>query len=504
MHAEGNVTMISCILERGSFMKRGLLVSIISVCVLSAFFHAPVSLTAYAGKANKQNRASGTYDVFASSTDPDFSAPHTYSSYYAQGYSNALMGLQTYANGQNSYHIANVKMNNGHSLCFSFYGSEDFVGKFGATPDSVVIEGNDDAYIMSLSEAQLIQDPSLYTIDSFSSFLSPSQTFTTDQVESFVSDDGLDILIRSKISEIIENETYSGYLMVLAHASNYTGIRFTYMMPDETYDESSVLAFSDSVAFSEDTFTSSMETSTAAVDAYTSESSLETLCKTGYFNYKPLSTENFTLAQQLVKPCLIELFHADSEDSPNGWSGSGVIYDITPEYIYFISVAHVLDLMTEGHNELWLYDGTRITFDDAIKYTRLSSDNEICLFRINTTYIPMRILLRLREISADSTIYSQIPEGAQLLGIATNYKHTGKDLITPMTLLKVNDSIPEKKDVPIYLTATLALQDGMSGTAVIDMKGNLVGIADAKNLNTNKSYALMIDNIHSFDYSSLE
>ena len=73
-----------------------------------------------------------------------------------------------------------------------------------------------------------------------------------------------------------------------------------------------------------------------------------------------------------------------------------------------------------------------------------------------------------------------------------------------MTLLKIHDSIPEKKDVPIYLTATLALQDGMSGTAVVDMKGNLVGIADAKNLNTNKSYALMIDNVLSFDYSKLD
>ena len=276
------------------------------------------------------------------------------------------------------------------------------------------------------------------------------------------------------------------------------------MMPDDIYDEASVLTFAESVAFADDTFASSLETSTATVDNYTSESSLETLCKTGYFNYKPLSSENFNLAQQLVKPSLIELFHADSEDSPNGWSGSGVIYDITPDYIYFISVAHVLDRMREGNNELWLYDGTRITFNNAINYTRLSSENEICLFRLSTSYIPMRILTRLREISVNPGIYSQIPEGAQLLGIATNYKHTGKDLVTPMTLLKINDSIPENKDASIYLTATLALQDGMSGTAVIDMKGNLVGIADAKNLTTNKSYALMIDNILSFDYSKLD
>lgn len=485
-------------------MKRGLLVSLITVCVLSTFFHAPASLTAYAGKANKQSSTSKTYDVFSTSTDPDTSASHTYASYYAQGYSNALMGLQTYAYGSSFYHIANVKMNNGHTLCFSFLGKENFVGSFGATSDTVIVEASDSSYIMSLSEAQLVQDPSLYTIDSFSSFLTPSQYLASDQLENYISDDGLSVLLRSKITETIEGKKYSGYLMILAHTSNFTGIRLTYMMPDESYDESSALLFADSIAFAEDAFASSLETSTVTVANYTSESSLETLCKTGYFNYKPLSSENFTLAQQLVKPSLIELFHADSEDSPNGWSGSGVIYDITPDYIYILSVAHVLDLMKEGNNELWLYDGTRITFNDAIKYTRLSDDNEICLFKISTSLIPMRILSRLREISVNPDIYSQIPAGTQLLGIATNYKHTGKDLVTPMTLLKINDTIPEKKDVPIYLTATLALQDGMSGTAVIDMKGNLVGIADAKNLNTNKSYALMIDTIQSFDYSKLD
>ncbi|SHH13170.1 hypothetical protein SAMN02745229_00313 [Butyrivibrio fibrisolvens DSM 3071] len=486
-------------------MKRGLLVPVITVCVLSTFFHTPVSLTAYADSKNKTTTTtSGTYDVFATSEDPDINSTHTYSTYYAQGYSNALMGLQTYANGQTSYHIANVKMHNGHSLCFSFYGNEDFVGTFGTTSDTVMIEGNDDAYIMCVSEAQLVQSPSLYNIDSFSSFLTPSQYFTSDQVECFTSEDGLNSLLRAKVTEIIEGRKYSGYLMVLSHSSSYTGILLTYMMPDDSYDEASVLTFAESVAFADDTFASSLETSTAVADAYTSESSLETLCKTGYFNYKPLSSENFTLAQQLVKPSLIELFHADSEDSPNGWSGSGVIYDITPDYIYFISVAHVLDRMREGNNELWLYDGTRITFSNAIKYTRLSTENELCLFRLSTDYIPMRILTRLREISVNPNIYSQIPEGAQLLGIATNYKHTGKDLITPMTLLKINDTIPENKDASIYLTATLALQDGMSGTAVIDMRGNLVGIADAKNLTTNKSYALMIDNILSFDYSKLD
>ena len=79
------------------------------------------------------------------------------------------------------------------------------------------------------------------------------------------------------------------------------------------------------------------------------------------------------------------------------------------------------------------------------------------------------------------------------------------DLMLPgMDGFEVCKQIREKKDVPIYLTATLALQDGMSGTAVVDMKGNLVGIADAKNLNTNKSYALMIDNVLSFDYSKLD
>lgn len=485
-------------------MKRGLLVPFVTVCILSAFFHTPTSITAYAGKAHKQSGSSANYDVFATSYTPDYSINHTYTSYYAQGYSNALMGLQTYALDSAFYHIANVKTNSGRSLCFSFLGNEDFVGYFGATPDSVIVEASDSSYIISIGETQLIQAPSLYTIESFSSFLTPSQYFTSDSIESYASDDGLSTLLRARITENIEGHKYSGYLIVLTHTSSNSGIRFTYLMPDEIYDESTVLLFADSVAFAEDAFSKSLETSTVAVDDYTSESSLETLCKTGYFSYKPLSAENFTLAQQLVKPSLVELFHADSEDSPNGWSGSGVIYDITPDYIYFLSVAHVLDLMQEGNNELWLYDGTRITFSNAIKYTKLSSDNEICLFRLSTSLIPMRILTRLREISINPGIYSQIPEGTQLLGIATNYKHTGKDLVTPMTLLKINDSIPEKKDAPIYLTATLALQDGMSGTAVVDMKGNLVGIADAKNLNTNKSYALMIDNVLSFDYSKLD
>lgn len=485
-------------------MKRGLLVPIVTICVISAFFHTPASLTAHAKKTAGKPSSSTHYEVFATSASFDTTAEHTYSSYYAQGYSNAIMGLLTYANDAESYHIASVKMDNGHSLCFSFLGDEDFVDSFGATSDTVVIQGVDNSYILSLGEAALVQSPSLYDTDSFSSFLTPSEYFTTDVVEIFTSDDGQSALIRSKIKANIEGIAYSGYLAVLAHSSSYSGIRFTYMMPDESYDESKIISFIDSLSFAESVYASSIDSATVVLDTYTSQSSLETLCQTGFFNYKPLSFENFNLAQQLVKPSLVELFHADSEDSPNGWSGSGVIYDITADYIYFLTVAHVADLMTQGNNELWLYDGTRITFSEAINYTRLSDDNEICLFRLSTSLIPMRILTRLREISIDTDIYSQIPTGTQLLGIATNYKHSGKDLTTPMTLLKINDTIPENKEAPVYLTATLALQDGMSGTAVIDMRGNLVGIADAKNLNTNKSYVLMIDNILSFDYSNLD
>jgi hypothetical protein len=191
----------------------------------------------------------------------------------------------------------------------------------------------------------------------------------------------------------------------------------------------------------------------------------------------------------------MELFHSDSEDSGKGWSGSGIIWDIQPDYIYCLSAAHVLDLMTDGFNEIWLYDNTRLTFEKKLSYSQVSAQNELCMFKIPTEMIPMRILRKLREASIDPDIYDKLDSGSQLLGVCINYRHQGKDLVTPMTLQKIGDCVPEYPNSRNFVSATLALRDGMSGTAVIDMHGNLVGVADCMNTRTAKSYALMIDNL---------
>jgi|GEM_PF-6206438 len=461
--------------------------------------YAAQDLFADANETEDAESKSESTNSSQNSTDSEKQASNTYANYYAQGYANALMSLTTSVNSSNesAKHIAYITENSGKKMTFSFYGDEDFVDSFGATKQFVFMAGEDNAYVCTAKKVYLQvqgKDTSL-----ISGFLSTTQYLSGD-AKILASDDKLSTSIIAPITDTYKNIDYKGYACLLTKDSDGSGIYVTYTMPASNYDDSKAQKFVYSLELVDESFSDIVQDYTAVSDDYNIVNSITLMCDTGFFNYKSLDSENFDAAQNLVKPALVELFHADSEDSKTGWSGSGVICDIESDYIYILSVEHVAELMTEGNNEIWLYDKTRLTFNSKIDYVRLSDENEICMFRIPTSMIPTRILVGLREVDADENIYEELSTGDQLLGVCTNLRHTGKDYTAAMTLLKLNDAIPEEPDDTVYLSATLALEQGMSGTAVIDMHGNFVGIADSRNVSTEKSYVLMINGLSSLKF----
>lgn len=201
---------------------------------------------------------------------------------------------------------------------------------------------------------------------------------------------------------------------------------------------------------------------------------LDLLCELQYFSYAPLEEENYDEAVKLLEPTLINLKRVWSDGS---WgAGSGAIYKITPQYIYLISVAHVTKEIG-ADCRIMFFDGQVLS--GSFHYVTSEEKNEMVMFAINTTDIPADTLLAIRELYVDSEIYSKIGVGDKVVAYAKHWNGTEKDLIKPMQIKVMTSSISNFNFVNSLLETSQNVTNGMSGTAVIDYKGNLVGLASA-------------------------
>lgn len=198
------------------------------------------------------------------------------------------------------------------------------------------------------------------------------------------------------------------------------------------------------------------------------------LCDLAYFSYAPLEEENYDEAVRLVEPTLVDLKRVWKDGT---WAaGSGAIYKITPSYIYLISVAHVTKEVGEDCR-IMFFDGEVVT--DALHYVTSEQKNEMAMFAVSTADIPADTLLAVRQLCVDPDIYTKINVGDKVVAYAKYWNGTDKDLIRTMEIKAMTSSIKEFDFIDSLLETTSNVTNGMSGTAVIDYKGNLVGLASA-------------------------
>jgi hypothetical protein len=204
-----------------------------------------------------------------------------------------------------------------------------------------------------------------------------------------------------------------------------------------------------------------------------SDDEIHLLCGAGFFTYQPLDTPDYDKTVRLIEPTLIDL----KQERSNGYAaGSACIYKITPDYTYMLSVKHVMKEVNRSCSVMF-FDGTVVRQD--LDYVSSANQNELSMFRIPTADIPTDTLMALRQIYVDADIYSTLSEGDEVVAYATHWTGTDKDLIRRMKVKRLTASISEFGLRDSLLETTEGVVSGMSGTAVVDLKGKLVGLASA-------------------------
>lgn len=211
-----------------------------------------------------------------------------------------------------------------------------------------------------------------------------------------------------------------------------------------------------------------------------SRENLELLCENRCFSYKPYEQEmTGEVIAELVEPALLDLCWEQSNGSTYG---SGMIYKITPDYLYILSVEHVLKNTGNEYSIYW-YDKSKSS-GYVSKYLA-AKDNELAMTRIPTATIPAALLLRLKEIYVleDTNIFDEIQSGDKIVAVAKNWKGATSDLLNQTEIISTLDCGEYNRTHPnsklcygtYYYMYKNPSKEGMSGTATLDMKGRLLG-----------------------------
>lgn len=206
---------------------------------------------------------------------------------------------------------------------------------------------------------------------------------------------------------------------------------------------------------------------------FTSEE-MEQLCHWGYFDYEPLTGIDYYKTLALVEPTLIDLKRTFSDGS---WTtGSGVIYRVTSDYMYFLSVEHVMEKMTQDCH-ITFFDGSEIVQDCQA----VSSDttNEAVMFAVPTSEIPADTMLAIKQVHYDPDIYKKLRVDDPVVAYATHWGGFSENKVAPANVRLLTASLPAFGWSNCLLETSRNVISGMSGTAVVDYKGNLVGLVSA-------------------------
>ena len=217
------------------------------------------------------------------------------------------------------------------------------------------------------------------------------------------------------------------------------------------------------------------------------------LINNGYFKYELLEESNTDKESvaELVKPISLNF---TKKYSPKAMvAGSAFIYKIEEDYLYGISVKHVISKMTEN-SELTFYND--VTINTSPKYVHLGSDSELALFRININDIPKETLLTLKEAYLDADYCETLSEGTNLLEFVENhgYNPNLKRVIKSVTLINTNTpNHPEQGFKYPAITTTSMSLGGMSGGPLIDYQGRVFGAISYSSLSKRLDYFMKID-----------
>ena len=196
------------------------------------------------------------------------------------------------------------------------------------------------------------------------------------------------------------------------------------------------------------------------------------LCEVGYFEGQCLDEENLEGTISLLKKSLLDI-HTDYDMGGEITFGSGVIYSIEPDYIYCLSVGHVMDEV--GEKVTILFENYTSLDCTNIEYEQESESNEDVVFRIPTEDVPFGTLLGLKEIYFDTSVYEELYVGEKIIGYSACF-FGEDDYYSTGTIYKLEDS--DDSGIAQYAISSrdIQMKHGTSGTAICDLRGRLIAL----------------------------
>lgn len=171
-------------------------------------------------------------------------------------------------------------------------------------------------------------------------------------------------------------------------------------------------------------------------------------------------------------PDFFSFFQGGNMEREVKMSGSGVILEKTKDYLYMITNHHVID----GARDL------SVTFSDdktyAAEVVKYDENNDIAIIRVRIKDLSESTLAEIKPIKIGDSNSLDIGESVVAIGNALGYGQS----VTTGVVSAVNRNFAPKEslDTKTYIQTDAAINPGNSGGALLNMKGELVGINTAK------------------------
>lgn len=203
--------------------------------------------------------------------------------------------------------------------------------------------------------------------------------------------------------------------------------------------------------------------------------SIQLMSENGIFSYT--QSDARANLDECVNPTNISV---RCENSERWVAFSGCIYRIDYDYIYIATAGHCIlrdcsSLLSNA--EIVFFDRTVINADLSeyrfgANYSK--SYGDYGMYRIPTSAVPYSTLVNLREVNIDETVIDSLEYGDSLYTGNINVNDRSVDYNIDTSV--IGDCYDWGFSTEFYFYTDDDLFQGMSGSAIFDMNGNLVGV----------------------------
>ncbi|MCI9465080.1 MAG: trypsin-like peptidase domain-containing protein [Lachnospiraceae bacterium] len=150
--------------------------------------------------------------------------------------------------------------------------------------------------------------------------------------------------------------------------------------------------------------------------------------------------------------------------------GSGVIWDLTPDYVIIASSRHVLEYWEETSGYVRFSQG----YFTPGKILYISQEYDVAFLAVDNTEFTYRQLEEMRYVHRDISLYQTLQAGDEMFSVGADVENTEVPLYYKGSIADAWMYIEDFGEYMIYGYGQA--EPGMSGGGVFDAKGNLIGL----------------------------